>query len=73
MSSIKKYTLLKITEFYNEVTNIYTHTLNAYTKTPVTTEAIKVPNMAKVIIAPKFEKKGFCQDEQEEYIKKRNT
>ena len=34
---------------------------NAYTKTPVTIEAIKVPRTANVIIAPKFEKNGFCQ------------
>lgn len=33
-----------------------------YTKTPVTTEARKVPNMANVTIAPKFEKKGFCKN-----------
>lgn len=34
---------------------------NSYTKTPVTIEAIKVPRRANVMIAPKFEKKGFCQ------------
>ena len=34
--------------------------LDSYTKTPVTMEAIKVPTIAKVIIAPKFEKNGFC-------------
>jgi len=32
-----------------------------YTKIPVTIEAIKVPNIANVTIAPKFEKKGFCK------------
>lgn len=32
-----------------------------YTKTPVTTEANKVPNIANVTIAPKFEKNGFCK------------
>lgn len=37
----------------------------SYTKTPVTTEAMKVPNIAKVTIAPKFEKKGFCEDKME--------
>lgn len=30
-----------------------------YTKTPVTIEAIKVPRIANVTMAPKFEKKGF--------------
>lgn len=35
---------------------------NTYTRTPVTTEAIKVPRIAKVTIAPKLEKKGFCED-----------
>lgn len=35
---------------------------NTYTRTPVTTEAIKVPRMAKVTIAPKLEKKGFCEN-----------
>lgn len=30
-----------------------------YTRPPVTTEAIKVPRIANVTIAPKFEKKGF--------------
>lgn len=35
--------------------------LDSYTKTPVTMEAIKVPTIAKVIIAPKFEKNGFCK------------
>lgn len=34
----------------------YWHT---YTKRPVTTEAINVPSIANVIIAPKFEKNGF--------------
>ena len=32
-----------------------------YTKIPVTIEAMKVPNIANVTIAPKFEKKGFCK------------
>jgi hypothetical protein len=32
-----------------------------YTKTPVTIEARKVPKIANVTIAPKFEKKGFCK------------
>jgi hypothetical protein len=31
-----------------------------YTRRPVTMEAIKVPRIAKVMIAPKFEKNGFC-------------
>lgn len=31
----------------------------SYTRTPVTTEAIKVPKIANVMIAPKFEKNGF--------------
>lgn len=31
----------------------------AYTKTPVTMAAIKVPKIANVTIAPKFEKNGF--------------
>jgi hypothetical protein len=35
--------------------------VETYTRTPVTMEAIKVPTIAKVIIAPKFEKNGFCQ------------
>jgi len=35
---------------------------NAYTKTPVTMEARKVPSMANVTIAPKLEKKGFCKE-----------
>lgn len=34
-----------------------------YTKTPVTMEARNVPNIANVTIAPKLEKKGFCQDQ----------
>jgi hypothetical protein len=33
-----------------------------YTKAPVTNEARKVPNIANVTIAPKFEKKGFCKN-----------
>ena len=33
----------------------------SYTRSPVTMEAMKVPRIAKVMIAPKFEKKGFCQ------------
>lgn len=33
-----------------------------YTKIPVTTEAINVPSMAKVTMAPKFEKNGFCNN-----------
>lgn len=33
-----------------------------YTKIPVTTEDIKVPRVAKVTMAPKLEKKGFCED-----------
>lgn len=32
-----------------------------YTRIPVTTEAIKVPRIAKVTMAPKLEKKGFCK------------
>ena len=32
-----------------------------YTRIPVTVEAINVPTMANVTIAPKFEKKGFCR------------
>lgn len=35
--------------------------LVAYTRTPVTTEAMNVPRMAKVTIAPKFAKNGFCK------------
>lgn len=38
-----------------------------YTRTPVTTEAIKVPRIAKVTMAPKLEKKGFCEDNNVEY------
>lgn len=34
---------------------------NAYTKIPVTIDAINVPRIANVTMAPKFEKKGFCQ------------
>lgn len=33
-----------------------------YTRIPVTTEDTKVPTMAKVTMAPKLEKKGFCED-----------
>lgn len=33
-----------------------------YTRIPVTTEDIKVPRIAKVTMAPKLEKKGFCED-----------
>jgi hypothetical protein len=33
----------------------------SYTRSPVTMEAMKVPRIAKVMIAPKFEKNGFCQ------------
>jgi hypothetical protein len=32
---------------------------SSYTRRPVTMEAIKVPRIANVIIAPKFEKNGF--------------
>jgi hypothetical protein len=35
--------------------------LIAYTRTPVTTEAMNVPRIAKVTIAPKFAKNGFCK------------
>lgn len=34
---------------------------NSYTRTPVTIEAINVPPIANVTMAPKFEKKGFCK------------
>lgn len=34
---------------------------STHTKTPVTTEAIKVPKIANVTMAPKLEKKGFCK------------
>jgi hypothetical protein len=34
----------------------------SYTKRPVTIEAMKVPRIAKVIMAPKFEKNGFCKN-----------
>lgn len=37
---------------------------DTHTRIPVTTEAIKVPPIAKVTIAPKFEKNGFCQLEE---------
>lgn len=37
---------------------------NTYTRTAVTKEAMKVPTIAKVIIAPKFEKNGFCLQHQ---------
>lgn len=36
-------------------------TKKTYTKTPVTIEAINVPRMANVTMAPKFEKKGFYE------------
>lgn len=32
---------------------------NTHTRTPVTTEAMNVPRIANVTMAPKFEKKGF--------------
>lgn len=35
--------------------------LHTYTKTPVAINATKVPKIANVTIAPKFEKKGFWQ------------
>lgn len=38
---------------------------------PVTIDAIKVPRIANVIIAPKFEKNGFCQDKRGNLIKQR--
>lgn len=34
---------------------------NAYTKIPVTIDAINVPRIANVAMAPKFEKNGFCK------------
>ena len=39
-----------------------------YTRTPVTTEAIKVPRIAKVTMAPKLEKKGFCEEDESKLI-----
>lgn len=37
---------------------------STHTRMPVTIEAMKVPKIAKVIIAPKFEKNGFCLQHQ---------
>jgi hypothetical protein len=37
------------------------HKMVSYTRRPVTMEAMKVPRIAKVMIAPKFEKNGFYQ------------
>ena len=34
---------------------------NTYTREPVTIEAIKVPRIANVTMAPKLEKNGFCK------------
>lgn len=48
---------VKNSSFWNE---------EPYTKTPVTTEAIKVPRIANVTMAPKFEKKGFWEDGSQE-------
>lgn len=42
---------------------------HTYTKTPVTTEAINVPKIANVTMAPKFEKNGFCQYQLYKYIR----
>jgi len=50
----------------HKVTNRYgtneKYQRKTYTKTPVTMEARKVPNIANVTIAPKLEKKGFCKE-----------
>lgn len=43
---------------------------NTYTRTPVTTEAIKVPNMENVTMAPKLEKNGFCKEQITEWPSK---
>lgn len=37
---------------------------DTHTRTPVTIEAIKVPRIANVTMAPKFEKNGFCKLEE---------
>jgi hypothetical protein len=40
--------------------NLYKGNRNgSYTRRPVTIEAMKVPRIANVMIAPKFEKNGF--------------
>lgn len=39
---------------------------NTYTRMPVTIDAIKVPRIAKVTMAPKFEKKGFYKEQNRE-------
>ena len=39
----------------------------SYTRRPVTIEAMKVPRIANVMIAPKFEKNGFYK-RKENYI-----
>lgn len=39
----------------------YREPIKTYTRTPVTVEAINVPRIANVTMAPKFEKNGFCK------------
>jgi hypothetical protein len=41
-----------------------------YTRTPVTIEAINVPSIANVTMAPKFEKNGFCNNDGVNHIRR---
>ena len=53
----------KLTNRYGPKEKCQKKKKKTYTKTPVTMEARKVPNIANVTIAPKLEKKGFCKEQ----------